>query len=73
MIAVLKWIRCNDLEEFTQREAQKAMEYRFKTTDKLKKALDALKGRDCIRIESKKHAIGRPSIVIKVNPAVLSK
>ncbi len=73
VIAVLKWIRCNDLEEFTQREAQKAMEYRFKTTDKLKKALDALKGRDCIRIESKKHAIGRPSIVIKVNPAVLSK
>ena len=75
VIAVLKWIRCNQLTEFTQREAQKAMEYRFKTTDKLKKALDSLKGRDCIRFEAKKNPVGRPgrpSIVICVNPAVLS-
>lgn len=72
VIAVLKWIRCNHLEEFTQREAHKAMEYRFKTTDKLKKALDALKVRDCIRVETKKIAVGRPSVVIRVNPLVLS-
>ncbi len=72
LIAVLKWIRCFQLKEFTQREAQKAMEHRFKTVDKLKKALDALKARDCIRVETKKPTTGRPSTVIRVNPLVLS-
>jgi len=72
VIAVLKWIRCNQLEEFTQREAQKAMEHRFKTVDKLKKALDALKARDCIRVETKKNTAARSTVVIRVNPLVLS-
>jgi hypothetical protein len=71
-IAVLKWIRFNDLEEFTQRQAHKALEYRFKSVDKLKKALDSLKARDCIRTEVRKKATGRPSTVIRVNPLVLS-
>ena len=70
-LAVLKWIKCNQLEGFTQREAHNKLQHRFKTADKLKKALDSLKTRDCIRAETKKQPNGRPTVFFAVNPGVL--
>jgi len=72
-IHVLKWIRCNGLDEFTQREAQKGMEGRFRSVDKLKRAIDKLRDLDCVRITKRRNQGSiRPSVVIQVNPAVLS-
>lgn len=72
-IAVLKWVRSNGLEEFTQREAQKAMESRFRSVDKLKKAIDKLRDQDCVRISKRRNqGTNKPTIVIQVNPAILS-
>lgn len=71
-IHVLKWIRGQGLHEFTQREAQKALEGRFRNVEKLKKALDKLRSMECIRQIQKKSPVGRPSTVFSVNPGVLS-
>lgn len=72
-IAVLKWVRGNGLEEFTQREAQKGMEARFRSVDKLKRAIDKLRDLDCVRITKRRNQGSiRPSVVIQVNPACLS-
>jgi putative DNA primase/helicase len=72
-IAVLKWIRGNGLEEFTQREAQKGMESRFRSVDKLKRAIDKLRDLDCVRVSKRRNGGSiRPSVVIQVNPACLS-
>ena len=72
-IAVLKWVRGNGLEEFTQREAQKGMEARFRSVDKLKRAIDKLRDLDCVRVTKRRnHGSIRPSVVIQVNPGCLS-
>jgi hypothetical protein len=71
-IHVLKWIRGQGLHEFTQREAQKALEGRFRTVEKLKKAIAKLIAMECIRQIQKKLPVGRPSTVFIVNPGVLS-
>ncbi len=71
-IHVLKWIRGQGLTEFTQREAHRALESRFKNVDKLKKAIDKLRSMDCVRQNHRKQANGRPSTVFSVNPGVLS-
>lgn len=72
-IAVLKWVRGNGLEEFTQREAQKGMEARFRSVDKLKRAIDKLRDLDCVRVTKRRNQGSiRPSVVIQVNPACLS-
>lgn len=70
-LAVLKWVQANGFEEFTRRDAQKAMEGRFRSVDKLKRALDRLDAMDCTQ-EHKRHNKGaRPTIFYKVNPALL--
>ncbi len=71
-IYVLKWIRGQGLTEFTQREAHRALESRFRAVDKLKKAIDKLRSMDCVRQNTRKQPNGRPSIVFAVNPEVLS-
>lgn len=71
-IHVLKWIRGQGLAEFTQREAHRALESRFKEVAKLKKAIDKLRSMDCVRQNHRKQANGRPSTVFSVNPGVLS-
>lgn len=72
-IAVLKWVRGNGLEEFTQREAQKGMESRFRSVDKLKRAIEKLRDLDCMRITKRRNQGSiRPSVVIQVNPGCLS-
>lgn len=71
-LAVLKWIRGNGLEEFTPRQAQRAMDSRFKTVTKLTKALEKLAQLDCVRSRQRKNPGARASTVIQVNPACLS-
>lgn len=69
-LAVLKWVQVNGHEEFTRRDAQKAMEGRFRSVDKLKRAVDKLIDMDCL-IERQKYNKGaRPSTYYQVNPGV---
>ena len=70
--AVLKWIKANELPEFTRREAQKAQEGRFRSVDRLQKALARLEQQDVLR-EFKRHNKGAPpTTAYRVNPKVLS-
>ena len=69
---VLRWMRGEAREEFTQREALKAMEGRFKSVERLKKALDRLEAGDVVRAFKRKPQRGRPSTVYSVNPRILS-
>jgi len=72
-IAVLKWVRGNGLEEFTQREAQKGMEARFRSVDKLKRAIEKLRDLDCVRVTKRRNqGTNKPTVVVQVNPAILS-
>lgn len=70
-LAVLKWVQANGYEEFTRRDAQKAMEGRFRSVDKLKRAVDRLDAMDCTR-EFKRRNKGAPATTYyRVNPALL--
>ena len=70
--AILKWARANELGEFTRRECQKAQEGRFRSMDRLQKALARLEHQDVVR-EFKRHNKGAPpTTAYKVNPKVLA-
>jgi putative DNA primase/helicase len=69
---VLKWVQAGDLAEFSRREAQKAMEGRFRNVDRLVKALQRLESMDVVR-EFKRHNKGAPpTTAYRVNPRCLS-
>jgi len=71
-VAVLKWVQANDLTEFTRREAQKAQEGRFRSLERLQKALERLETMDVL-IGFKRHNKGtRSTMAYRVNPKVLS-
>ena len=70
--AILRWVQAHGLTEFTRREAQKAQEGRFRSIERLQKALDRLEHQDVVR-ESKRHNKGaRPTTLYTVNPKALS-
>jgi putative DNA primase/helicase len=70
--AIVKWMRAAELPEFTRREAQKAQEGRFRSVDRLQKALERLEHQDVLR-EFKRHNKGAPpTTAYRVNPKVLS-
>lgn len=70
--AIVKWIRAGDLLEFTRREAQKAQEGRFRSIERLNKAMERLEHQDIVR-EFKRHNKGAPpTTAYHVNPKVLS-
>ena len=70
--AILKWIRAGELMEFTRRDAQKAQEGRFRSVERLKKALERLEAQDVVR-EYKRHNKGAPpTAAYRVNPKALS-
>jgi len=61
----------NGYEEFTRRDCQKAMEGRFRSVDKLKRAIDRLDSMDCTR-EFKRRNKGAPATTYyRVNPKLL--
>jgi putative DNA primase/helicase len=71
-VAVLKWAQAKDLTEFTRREAQKAQEGRFRSLERLQKALERLETMDVLR-GYKRHNKGTgPTMAYRVNPKVLS-
>ncbi len=71
-IAVLKWIKAGELTEFTRREAQKAQEGRFRSVERLQKALARLEQMDVLR-EFRRHNKGAPpTTAYRVNPKALS-
>lgn len=71
--AVLKWAKAGELEEFTRRECQKAMEGRFRNIERLQKALARLEHQDVVR-EFKRHNKGAPpTTAYRVNPKALSR
>ena len=71
-VAILKWIRANELPHFTRREAQKAQEGRFRSVDRLQKALDRLEQMDVLQSFDRLNKRAPPTKVFEVNPACLS-
>ncbi len=69
---VLRWIRGEAVEEFRQRDAQKAMEGRFRSVERLKKALDRLEAGDVLRGFKRKNQRGPATMIYTVNPRILS-
>jgi len=70
--AILKWAKADERTEFTRRECQKAQEGRFRSMDRLQKALARLEHQDVVR-EFKRHNKGAPSTTAyRVNPKALA-
>lgn len=72
--AIVKWIRArtDDVDEFTRRECQKAMEGRFRNFDRLTKALARLEQQDVVREVKRPNRGAPPTTAYRVNPKVLS-
>jgi len=74
-VALLRWIQNRKLPEFDRRDAQKAMEGRFRTVERLLAAVHQLQDWYVLGPEKKRAAGergGRPSPFYQVNPKVLS-
>lgn len=70
--AIVKWLRVGELTEFTRREAQKAQEGRFRSVDRLQKALERLENQDVVRGFKRHNKGAPPTMTYSVNPKVLS-
>jgi len=70
--AVLDWARREVRDEFTQRDAQRAMSGRFATGERLDKAMQRLSSGDVVRRQTRANKGARPSTVFVVNPKALS-
>lgn len=70
--AIVKWLRAGELTSFTRREAQKAQEGRFRSVDRLQKALDRLEHQDVLRAFKRHNKGAPPTTAYRVNPKALS-
>lgn len=70
--AILKWARANELDEFSRRQCQKAMEGRFRTLERLTKALLRLQHQEAVRHYTRREKGKTPSEMYRVNPKLLS-
>lgn len=70
--AILKWARAGELYEFTRRECQKAQEGRFRTVERLQKALDRLVHQDVVRELKRPNKGAPPTTAYRVNPKALA-
>jgi replicative DNA helicase len=68
--AVLKWVQAGQLQEFTRHQAQKAQEGRFRSVERLKKAMERLEAQDVVRERKRPNRGAPPSTVYVVNPKV---
>lgn len=66
--AVVRWIKASGLREFTRREAQKAQEGRFRSVERLEKAMERLEAGDVVRSTKRRRPGAPPSVVYRVNP-----
>lgn len=72
-IAIVKWFRANDLAVFTRRDAQKAQEGRFRSVERLQKALDRLEHQDVLRSYKRHNKGAPPTAMFQINPKALSR
>lgn len=70
--AIVRWVQANGLTEFTKREAQRAQEGRFRSVDRLQKALDRLEHQDVVRAFKRHNKGAPPSSCFAVNPKALT-
>ncbi|AVO48483.1 hypothetical protein C6568_03810 [Melaminivora suipulveris] len=70
--AILRWAQAHGLAEFTKREAQKAQEGRFRSVERLQKALDRLEHQDVVKAFKRHNKGAPPSSCYAVNPKALS-
>ena len=70
--AIVRWVRAGERVEFTKREAQKAQEGRFRSVDRLHKALERLEHQDVVRSFKRQNKGAPPSTCYAVNPKALS-
>ncbi|MCK0508473.1 DUF3987 domain-containing protein [Aromatoleum anaerobium] len=70
--AILKWVRANDLQEFSRPDCQKAMEGRFRTVERLTKALQRLEHQYVVRCYERRNKGARATPMCAVNPKALS-
>lgn len=66
--AVVRWVKAGGLHEFTRREAQKAQEGRFRSVERLEKAMERLEAGDVVRSTKRRRPGAPPSVVYRVNP-----
>lgn len=71
--AIVKWIQACELAEFKRSEAQKAMEGRFRSVDRLIKAMERLETCDVVRFFKRPNPGAPPSPMYRVNPKVHSR
>lgn len=71
-LAVLRWIRASARQDFTRREAQRAMHGRFTKVERLERALSVLRNLYIISSEKKAATGGRASAFYLVNPKIFT-
>lgn len=70
-IALMEWVKMRGLDEFDRRSAQRALEGRFRTVQRLKDAADRLAEWNVLSDEQQRKNPGaRPTIVYRVNHAL---
>ena len=70
--AIIKWVRAGQRVTFTRREAQKAQEGRFRSVERLQKALARLEHQDVLRERKRPNKGAPPTTYYEVNPKALS-
>ncbi|RIX41512.1 MAG: DUF3987 domain-containing protein [Rhodocyclales bacterium GT-UBC] len=66
--AIVKWARDGGHLSFSRRQCQKAMEGRFRSVERLEKALDRLAQSDVARIDKVPNKGAPPTTMIRMNP-----
>lgn len=66
--AVVRWVKARGLTEFTRREAQKAQEGRFRSVERLDKAMARLEAGEVVRSTKRVKRGAPPSVLYRVNP-----
>jgi replicative DNA helicase len=70
--AIVKWVQANGLTEFSRRDCQKSLSGRFRTQERMTKALDRLQQQDALRHYTKRNKGAPASEMCLVNPKLLS-
>jgi len=66
--AIVKWARDGGMLSFSRRQCQKAMEGRFRSIERLEKALERLAQSDVSRIDKVPNRGAPPTTMIRMNP-----
>jgi hypothetical protein len=73
-LALLRWVRAGGVSEFRRSDAQKALEGRFRTVEKLKAAASRLEEWCVLSAErQRKNAGARPTPYYAVNPRLFDE